>query len=123
MAICKFIKKISAGEPIDVYGDGTTSRDYTYIDDMVSGLIKSFMIDTGLFNIINIGSSEPVTLQCLINIIEQCLNKKAKINRLPNQKGDVPRTDADIQKAITLIKYRPETGFKQGIEKFIEYML
>ena len=123
LAICKFVRKINAGVPIDVYGDGTSSRDYTYIDDMVSGLIKSFMIDTGLFNIINIGSSEPVTLQCMINIIEQCLNKKAKINRLPNQKGDVPCTDADIQKAITLIKYRPETGFKQGIEKFIEYML
>lgn len=123
LAICKFIRKISADEPIDVYGDGSSSRDYTYISDMVFGLFRCMRFETGHFQIINIGSSEPVTLTGMINVIEQCLGKKAKINRLPNQKGDVPRTYADISKARKLFRYSPAVSFKQGIEKFIEYML
>lgn len=123
LAICKFIRKISADEPIDVYGDGLSTRDYTYIDDMVRGLVNAIKFETGNFNIINIGSSEPITLNCMINVIEQCIGKKAKINRFPNQKGDVPRTDADISKAGNLLLWQPAVSFKQGIEKFIEYML
>ena len=90
---------------------------------MVFGLFRCMRFETGHFQIINIGSSEPVTLTGMINVIEQCLGKKAKINRLPNQKGDVPRTYADISKARKLFRYSPAVSFKQGIEKFIEYML
>lgn len=122
LAICKFINKICKGEPINVYGDGSSLRDYTYITDLISALYSCISVDTGKFQIINIGTSEPINLKTMISVIEQCLGKNAIINYLPEQKGDVPKTYADTSKARQFFNYLPAVSFKNGIEKYIEYL-
>lgn len=122
LAICKFIHKINSNKPIDIYGDGSSVRDYTYIDDIIRPLYSCINVDTGNFQIINIGSSDPIKLKTLVSVIENCLGKKAQTNYLPMQKGDVPRTHADISKAKQLFDYTPSVSLKQGIEKYIKYL-
>src|ERR1019366_937344 len=107
LAIHQFAKRIHAGNPIDQFGDGTTRRDYTYIDDIVQGTIAALEYNGPLFDIFNLGESETIQLKDLISAIESALGKKAKINRLPEQPGDVPLTCADISKARRLLGYKP----------------
>jgi UDP-glucuronate 4-epimerase len=121
LAIHKFTKKIRAGEPIDQFGNGTTRRDYTYIDDIIQGVIASFDYHGALFDIFNLGESETVQLKDLIGAIENALGKKAKINHLPEQPGDVPLTCADISKARKLLGYKPTTPLREGLPKFVEW--
>jgi UDP-glucuronate 4-epimerase len=121
LAIHKFTKKIHAGEPIDQFGDGTTRRDYTYIDDIMQGVIASLDYNGPLFDIFNLGESETVQLKDLIAAIENALGKKAKINYLPEQPGDVPLTCADISKARKLLGYNPITPLRVGLPKFVEW--
>jgi UDP-glucuronate 4-epimerase len=121
LAIHKFTKKIRAGEPIDQFGDGTTRRDYTYIDDILQGVMASLDYNGPLFDIFNLGESETVSLKDLIAAIEQAVGKKARINYLPEQPGDVPLTCADISKAKKLLDYQPTTPLGVGLPKFVEW--
>lgn len=122
LAIRKFIELIEKDEEIPVYGDGTTMRDYTYVDDIVSGFISALDYDKTPYEIINIGGGSPVTLSEMISTIEKVLGKKAKIKRLENQPGDVTKTISDIQKAKKMLGYTPQTSFEEGIKKFVEWL-
>ena len=120
LAISKFTRLIEAGKPIPVFGDGSSRRDYTYVSDVVAGVAAA--LDSSLeFEIINLGNSSPVTLGELIERVEQATGKKAQIERLPDQPGDVPLTYADISKAQRLLGYRPGTPIGEGIRAFVEW--
>lgn len=121
LAIRKFIELIEKDEPIPVYGDGTTVRDYTYIDDIIDGICKAINYEKTPYEIINLGGGSPVTLNQMIAIIEKVLGKKAKINRLPMQPGDVNKTVSDISKAKRLLGYTPKTTFEDGIRIFVKW--
>src|ERR1700693_1600051 len=123
LAIHQFTRKIHAGEPIDQFGDGTTRRDYTYIDDIIQGTVAALSYDGPRFDVFNLGESETIQLKDLIAAIEKTLGKKAKINRLPEQPGDMPLTCADISKARKLLGYNPKTKFEDGLPKFVEWFL
>ena len=123
LAIHQFTKRIHAGRPIDQFGDGTTRRDYTYIDDIIEGVLAALKYEGPLFDIFNLGESETVQLKDLIAAIERGLGRKAKINRLPEQPGDVPLTCADISKARKLLGYDPVTPLRDGLPKFIDWFL
>ncbi|MGH8093094.1 MAG: GDP-mannose 4,6-dehydratase [Chthoniobacterales bacterium] len=121
LAIHKFTQRIWHGQPIDQFGDGTTRRDYTYIDDIIQGTLASLGYDGPLFDIFNLGESETVQLKDLIAAIEDALGRKAKINQLPEQPGDVPLTCADISKARRLLGYQPTTPLREGLPRFVEW--
>jgi UDP-glucuronate 4-epimerase len=123
LAIHQFTKKIHAGEPIDQFGDGTTRRDYTYIDDIIQGVMAGLAYEGPLFDIFNLGESDTIQLKDLIAGIEKELGRKAKINRLPEQPGDMPITCADISKARKLLGYNPTTPFTAGLPKFVDWFL
>ena len=123
LAIHQFTKKIHAGQPIDQFGDGTTRRDYTYIDDIIQGTMAALTYNGPLFDILNLGESETIELKDLIEKIEKALGKKAKINQLPEQPGDVPLTCADISKARKLLGYDPTTQLSEGLPHFIEWFM
>lgn len=121
LAIHKFTKSILNGKSISMYGDGSTSRDYTYIDDTVKGIIAATKYDETDFEIINLGNNYSVSLRELISSIENVVGKKATIEQLPEQPGDVPKTFADISKAKKLLAYEPKTKLNEGLEKFYEW--
>ena len=123
LAIHQFTRRIYAGQPIDQFGDGTTRRDYTYIDDVIQGTMAAFQYQGPLFDVFNLGESETVQLKDLIVKIENALGKKAKINRLPEQPGDMPLTCADISKARKLLGYNPTTRLSEGLPRFIDWFL
>lgn len=124
LAINKFTRLMLEDKEIPMFGDGTTSRDYTYIDDIVDGIMKSIKyVETNdnVYEILNLGNSTPVTLKEMINTISKVLGKNPKINQLPMQLGDVQRTYADISKAQKLIGYEPKISFEEGIQNFITW--
>ncbi len=121
LAIHKFAKLISEDKPIPVFGDGTTRRDYTYIDDIIQGVRAAIDYDKSMHEVINLGESQTVELHELIGLLEKNLEKKAIIERKPMQSGDVPQTFADISKAKLLLNYNPQTKIEEGIAKFIEW--
>ena len=121
LAIKKFINSISNNIAIPVFGDGTTSRDYTFIDDITDGIIAAINYDKTDFEIINLASGNPICLNEMIHTIENVLCKKAIINKLPLQIGDVTKTIGDISKAKKLLKFAPKTDFKTGIKKFVDW--
>ena len=121
LAISKFVRLIEAGEPIPVFGDGSTRRDYTFIADIVEGILGSLHYQSSNYEVINLGSDQPVTLSQMIETIESVVGKQAIIDRLPQQPGDVPQTWADVTKAGELFGYKPTTSFKRGVEKFVEW--
>lgn len=123
LAIHQFTRKIQAGESIDQFGDGTTRRDYTYIDDIIQGTMAALKYDGPTFDVFNLGESETIQLKDLIAAIEKTLGKKAKINRLPEQPGDMPLTCADISKARKLLGYNPKTKFEDGLPRFVDWFL
>src|ERR1700686_5300764 len=123
LAIHQFTQKIHAGEPIDQFGDGTTRRDYTYIDDIIQGTMAAFKYDGSMFDMFNLGESETIQLRDLMAGIENALGGKAKINRFPEQPGDMPVTYADISKARKLLDYNPSTRLSDGLPRFIEWFL
>ena len=123
LAIHQFTRKIHTGEPIDQFGDGTTRRDYTYIDDILQGTLAALKYDGPMFDVFNLGESDTIQLKDLIAAIEKALGKKAKINRLPEQPGDMPLTCADISKARKLLGYNPKTKFEDGLPRFVEWFL
>ena len=120
LAIHKFARLMQSGQPIPVFGDGNTSRDYTYVDDTVDGVIAATDKEFG-YEIINLGESQTIELDRLIELIEQAMGVKAEINRQPAQPGDVPITFANIEKAQRLLGYNPQVKIEDGIPRFIEW--
>lgn len=121
LAIHKFTKAILKGQPITMYGDGSTSRDYTFVNDTVQGIIGAMSYMKSDFEIINLGNNYTITLKQLIAAIEELTGKKAVIEQLPDQPGDVPKTFADISKAKELLAYNPQTQLQEGLKKFYEW--
>ncbi|HWO02394.1 MAG TPA: GDP-mannose 4,6-dehydratase [Blastocatellia bacterium] len=121
LAIHKFARLIAAGKPIPIFGDGSTRRDYTYIDDVLEGVEAAINYDRSQFEVINLGESETVELRRLVEVLEQAMGKRAILNRQPEQPGDVPITFANIDKARRLLGYNPQTRIETGIEKFIKW--
>ena len=118
-----FSRVLFGGEPIDQFGDGTTRRDYTYIDDIIQGTMVALKYEGPMFDVFNLGESQTIQLKDLIAAIETALGKKAKINRLPEQPGDMPLTCADISKARKLLGYNPKTKFSDGLPRFVDWFL
>jgi UDP-glucuronate 4-epimerase len=123
LAIHKFTKAILKGEPITLYGDGSTSRDYTFVDDVVQGIVAAIHYDKTGFEIINLGNNYSVSLKELVASLEEVTEKKASIEHLPEQPGDVSKTFADISKAKQLLGYNPQTNLKDGLKKFYDWFL
>jgi UDP-glucuronate 4-epimerase len=138
MALFMFTKKILAGEPIDVFNHGNHKRDFTYIDDIVEGVIRALdkaatpdpewrsdapdsATSAAPYRVYNIGNSEPVNLMRYIEVLEECLGKKAEYNLLPLQPGDVPDTYADVTDLVNDVGYRPATSVEDGIAAFVEW--
>jgi UDP-glucuronate 4-epimerase len=121
LAIHKFARLIDAGAPIPVFGDGTTRRDYTFIDDIIAGVRAAIDYDKTKYEVINLGESRTVELHELISLLEDELGKRAQIDRQPPQPGDVPQTFADITKARALLGYNPQTEIEAGIRRFVEW--
>jgi len=120
LAIRKFTTAIAAGQPIEMYGDGSTRRDYTYIDDILQGIIAALDRPFGC-QVINLGESRTVELRELVRLIEKELGVTAKIKTLPTQPGDVPITYADITKARRLLDYNPQVPIEEGIARFVRW--
>ncbi|SDI71298.1 GDP-mannose 4,6-dehydratase [Chryseobacterium jejuense] len=126
LAIHKFTKLMSEGMEIPFYGDGTTARDYTYIDDIIDGITKSVLYlenNSNVYEILNLGESQVVALTEMVSTIEDAMKVTAQKKILPMQPGDVTKTNADITKARELIGYKPDTDFQNGIKKFVEWFL
>lgn len=121
LAIHKFARLMTNGKPIPVFGDGTTRRDYTYIDDIIAGVIAAITYDESDFEVFNLGESQTVELRELISLLEKTLDCHAIIDRQPSQPGDVPQTFADITKARQLLGYDPQTKIDDGIKRFVEW--
>lgn len=121
LAIHKFSRLITEGLPIQVFGDGTTRRDYTYIDDIIQGVRAAIDYDRSMYEIFNLGESQTVELGELITLLEQSLDMRAIIDRQPMQPGDVPTTFADISKSREMLGYNPTTKIADGIPKFVEW--
>ncbi|MDQ3744747.1 MAG: GDP-mannose 4,6-dehydratase [Acidobacteriota bacterium] len=121
LAIHKFARLISEGKPLPVFGDGTTRRDYTFIDDIIAGVRAGIDYEASAFEIINLGESRTVSLSELIALLERGLGREALIERRPTQPGDVPQTFADISKARRLLGYDPQTPIEEGIRRFVEW--
>jgi UDP-glucuronate 4-epimerase len=121
LAIHKFAKLISQHKPIPVFGDGTTRRDYTYIDDIIDGVTAAIDYDQSNYEVINLGESRTVELRELISLLEKELDTHAIIERQPPQPGDVPQTFADVSKARALLNYRPKTQIEEGLRRFVEW--
>lgn len=121
LAIHKFTKLISEGNPIQMFGDGSARRDYTYVDDIVQGIRAAMDYQHSVHEVFNLGESETTELKRLIELIENALGTKAVIENKPMQPGDVPITFADISKAKKLLGYSPATKIEEGIPKFVEW--
>lgn len=119
LAIHKFARLISQGKPIPVFGDGRTSRDYTYIDDIIAGVRAAIDFDQTNYEVINLGESRTVELTELIALLEKQIGQEAIIDSQPLQPGDVPQTFADITKARRLLGYNPQTEIEDGIRRFL----
>lgn len=123
MAIAKFLAAADSGEPIAMFGDGTTRRDYTFIDDIVSGVVAAIeRVGPGAFELINLGNTQTVGLRELIGVVERVVGKGARIEERPEQPGDVPITFANIDKARELLGYAPSTRIEEGVAKQWEWM-
>jgi len=120
MAPFKFVDRVLRGAEIQQFGDGSSSRDYTYIDDIVDGVIRTLDRPSG-YQIYNLGNGDPIELREFIGIVERCCDRPAIINQLPTQPGDVPRTCADISKARGLLGYNPQTSFEEGIRRTVQW--
>lgn len=121
LAIHKFARLISNGKPIPVFGDGTTRRDYTYVDDIIDGVTAAMNYDQSDYEVINLGESRTIELLELISLLEKELDAHAVIDRQPPQPGDVPQTFADITKARKLLGYNPHIQIEEGLRRFVDW--
>jgi UDP-glucuronate 4-epimerase len=122
LAIHKFARLIRAGKPIPFYGDGSTRRDYTYVDDIVAGIRAAIDYDATAYEVINLGNHRTVSLLEMVDAIERAVGKPAVLDRQPDQPGDVPQTFADIRKASALLGYEPRTDFETGLRHFAAWL-
>ena len=122
LAIHKFAQLMRDGRPIPFFGDGTTRRDYTFIDDIVAGLRAALVYDRTMFEVINLGNNRTVTMLEMVRGIEQALQVSAVMDPLPEQAGDVPQTWAAIEKAQTLLGYQPRTTYLDGLARFVDWL-
>lgn len=118
LAISTFVRLMRAGEPIPQFGDGTSLRDYTYVADIVRGVLAALELEAG-YEVINLGSDRPISLSDLIALIGAVMGVEPRIERLPDQPGDVPRTWADISKAERLLGWRPQWSMEDGLREFV----
>ena len=123
LAIHKFARRMLAGQPIPVFGDGSTRRDYTFIADIIQGVRAAIDYDATPYEIINLGNNQTVTLTEMIEGLESALGVRAIIDRHPEQPGDVPQTWANIDKASRLLGYRPMTPYRVGVQRFADWLL
>ena len=121
LAIHAFARRIAADQPLPVFGDGSTRRDYTYIDDIIDGVLAAMSYAGSPFEVINLGNNRTVTLSEMITGLETALGKRARIERLPEQPGDVPQTWASTEKAHRLLGYIPTTSYADGVRRFVEW--
>ncbi|MEQ1642931.1 MAG: GDP-mannose 4,6-dehydratase [Pyrinomonadaceae bacterium] len=121
LAIYKFSKLITEGKPIQMFGDGTARRDYTYVDDIIQGVRAAIDYDRSIYEVFNLGESQTTQLKDLISLLERSLDAHAIIDHQPTQPGDVPITFADISKSKELLGYNPTTKIADGIPKFVEW--
>jgi UDP-glucuronate 4-epimerase len=121
LAIHKFAKLIEQGQPIPIFGDGTMMRDFTYIDDIIAGILAAVEKCNG-YNIYNLGESRPISVNDLVTAIEKALGKEAKRQYLPVQPGDVEQTYADVSKAVKELGYNPSTTIESGLEQFVTWL-
>jgi UDP-glucuronate 4-epimerase len=138
MALFLFTKAILAGEPVKVFNEGKHTRDFTYVDDIVEGVVRTLdHVPTGALNwsgrtpdpatslapyrIYNIGNQAPVQLLRYLEVLEQCLGKKAKLELLPLQPGDVPDTEADVRDLVSDVGYKPQTSVETGVARFVDW--
>jgi UDP-glucuronate 4-epimerase len=120
LAIHRFAKRILSDESIEMYGDGSSSRDYTYIADIVAGLLAAVDRCDG-FEVLNLGGTNPVTLREMIRCVERACGRRAQVIERPMQPGDVNRTYADISRAAALLDYQPQTDFQEGVNAFVTW--
>jgi len=120
LAIHTFARRISAGQPIQLFGDGSSARDYTYITDIVDGIMACVRQTFG-YEVFNLGGSHPTTLSRLVELLETALGKKAVVEKRPEQPGDVPRTWADVSKSGRLLAYTPKVTIEEGIPLFVDW--
>ncbi len=122
LAIHKFIRAIYNGDELSLYGDGLSARDYTYVDDIVGGIVAALECQPAPgFEIINLGNSTPITLRDLITVLEWTSGREARIRHVEEQPGDAPFTCADISKARTMLNWRPTTPLEQDVKRFIDW--
>lgn len=122
LAISKFTRLIMQNKPLELYGDGSTVRDYTYIEDIVDGVYSAIKYDKTPYEIINLGGGEPVSLINMVKTLEKALGLQAKICRKPMQPGDVHKTACDLKKAASLLGYSPKVSFEAGIHQYIDWI-
>jgi UDP-glucuronate 4-epimerase len=122
LAIHKFANLMLQGATVPLYGDGSTRRDYTYVEDIVAGIRGALEYRETPFEVMNLGNNRTVSLLELVRELESVLGFPAKIRWLPDQPGDVPQTWADIEKARQLIGYEPRTPLRQGLSRFVEWL-
>ena len=122
LAIHKFARLMLEGRPVPMFGDGTTRRDYTFIDDIVTGVRAAITYDRTPYEVINLGNNETLSLADMIRGLETALSLTASVQRLPEQPGDVPQTWASIDKARALLGYEPKTSYDEGLRKFAEWL-
>ncbi len=120
MAIHRFARLIQAGMPVPMYGDGTTRRDYTYVDDIIDGIVRAINRPRG-YQVYNLGAGEPIALRDLITTMERALGKEARVVQHPAQAGDVPITFASIERAMRDLGYTPRTKVDEGVRHFVEW--
>jgi UDP-glucuronate 4-epimerase len=120
LAIHKFMHRILRGETVPIYGDGSSRRDYTYVDDVIEGVRRAMDYTDTHYEVINLGNNRTVGLMEMVRALEDVLRLKAQLDFLPSQPGDVPQTWADIRKAESLLGYRPRTAFREGLKRFVE---
>jgi UDP-glucuronate 4-epimerase len=123
LAITKFARLMLEGKTIPMFGDGTTRRDYTYVDDIVAGVMAAMQYEGSAYEVINLGNNQTITLREMIEGLESAFQVQARIEHLPEQPGDVPQTWASVDKAQRLLGYRPTTAYRQGVQKFSEWLL
>jgi UDP-glucuronate 4-epimerase len=140
MALFLFTKNILAGKPIDVFNHGHHKRDFTFVEDIAEGVVRAMdrvaqpdpkwdsndpdpATSSAPFRIYNIGNNRPVQLMRYIEVLEECLGRKAQMNMLPLQLGDVPETSADIEDLATAVGYRPATPVEVGVRRFVDWYL
>ncbi len=122
LAINKFARRMLEGKPIPVFGDGSTRRDYTFIDDIIAGVCAAIAYDATSYEVINLGNHHTVTLTEMIEGLEAALGVRAVIERLPEQPGDVPQTWANVDKAARLLGYAPTTSYAEGVKRFAAWL-